>query len=349
MSKNVFQHGFYVEGLQSPRRVCESGVLYRAACEAHEGVTAKSELYLSVYTFPDSFLESVKATGRTAGYDGVCWGKFLWFDIDRAWNLPTAVSDTVRLYGWLRKLGVQGMQIWFSGSKGFHLGVPICAFGDAAVPSEQFAAQCKAVAMNIAEQAGVTIDTTVYDRVRLFRIPNSKHEKTGLYKIPVTHNELQASDEVSWLLERARNPRRLLLTTESTGDADNDDVTYCETTVCIEQACHLWREVTANLEVKEKDTDTSSHWPAQSQHFPASGNNYPRLRKATLDFILDGAAEGKRAVELFKTTTDCVRCGWSEDAIFSLLPDAAKRTGLDIYEIEKQIRDGIRAEKGETK
>ena len=36
-----------------------------------------------------------------------------------------------------------------------------------------------------------TVDTQIYDNKRLFRIPNTRHEKSGLYKIPITLNELQ--------------------------------------------------------------------------------------------------------------------------------------------------------------
>ena len=40
-----------------------------------------------------------------------------------------------------------------------------------------------------------TVDTQVYDNKRLFRIPNTMHEKSGLYKIPITPLELAKATE----------------------------------------------------------------------------------------------------------------------------------------------------------
>ena len=41
------------------------------------------------------------------------------------------------------------------------------------------------------ELAGdIKIDTVVYDIVRLFRLSNTKHGKSGLYKVPLTAAEI---------------------------------------------------------------------------------------------------------------------------------------------------------------
>lgn len=100
-------------------------------------------------------------------------------------------------------------------------------------------------------------------------------------------------------------------------------------------------EIWQNAEQYMPTGGQTQAWAPQSQTFPGGDQRFPRLRRDSLEFILEGVPEGERAVQLFKTTADCVRCGWSEDAIYSLLPDAARRTGLPINEIQKQIQDGI--------
>src|SRR5208337_1970619 len=37
-----------------------------------------------------------------------------------------------------------------------------------------------------------TVDLKVYDKRRLWRLPNSQHQKSQLYKIPLTHKELES-------------------------------------------------------------------------------------------------------------------------------------------------------------
>ena len=58
--------------------------------------------------------------------------------------------------------------MFFSGAKGFHVGLPLTLAGSPE-PSDGFHQVAKRFAVGIAERQGVTIDTGVYDRVRIFR------------------------------------------------------------------------------------------------------------------------------------------------------------------------------------
>jgi len=53
-----------------------------------------------------------------------------------------------------------------------------------------------------------TVDTSIYERRRLWRLLNSKHQKTGLYKIPLTLTELEklTIDEIKELALKPRDP-----------------------------------------------------------------------------------------------------------------------------------------------
>lgn len=81
------------------------------------------------------------------------------------------------------------IRIFFSGQKGIHIVVPAEVFG--VEPSKNLNEYYRVMAEKIAENISYgTIDFKVYDRRRLFRIPNSIHHKTGLYKIPLSYQEL---------------------------------------------------------------------------------------------------------------------------------------------------------------
>lgn len=374
MDIHDFEGGFFVEGTGGLREPCHAQTLFQAACEADETITWRQEFYLSMYQFPTEFLEQVKETGKTAGYIGACWSRWLWFDIDRDGDLDTALEDTATLAEylvWGRLLHANGLveewphkdenaifvphskflSFWFSGKKGFHIGLPMAVFGDAASPSESFHDQVKAVVLEIARRAGVIIDTGVYDRVRLFRCPNTRHGKTDHYKIPLSYREIKEW-EMTTILERAKRPRQLV--DISSGEKlEGDDVKFSSDVSEMSAAAELWRSVVSNMKSadsggeKKKDTDKQTASKAtryrQMQTLPESGESVPRLRRATLEFIRQGVEPGNRAVALFEAAADCTRCQWPAEGVFSVLMDVARNTGLSGYEAEKQIVDGINA------
>lgn len=151
--------GFYADGVTNSRKRCFVREAHREACEASDAVTRKTDYYLSMFEFPEAFLQEVAVTGKTAGYNGVCGGQFLWFDIDREGDLESAVKDTMKLIEHIVAtfgLTPENMQVFFSGAKGFHVGISTQVFGEAAMPSEGFNSLCKAVAERIGKEAGVT-------------------------------------------------------------------------------------------------------------------------------------------------------------------------------------------------
>lgn len=211
MSINDSEGGFFVEGLKGSRRPCHAETMYRAACGGDGAITGKTEFYLSLHTFPAAFIEQLKTTGKTAGYCGETFSRWLWFDIDREGDLPAALEAASRLADFLVKDFVpdtESLSLWFSGAKGFHVGLPVSVFGGASPPAVAFHTQCKAVAVEVARLAGVEVDTAIYDRVRLFRCPNTRHGKTGLYKIPISFWELTGIKNLGAILDWAKAPRR---------------------------------------------------------------------------------------------------------------------------------------------
>jgi len=81
------------------------------------------------------------------------------------------------------------VRIFFSGKKGLHLIVPAKTLG--LRPDKELNEIFRLMALDIKKSSKhKTLDTCIYDRKRLFRVPGSIHQDTGLYKVPLTYHEL---------------------------------------------------------------------------------------------------------------------------------------------------------------
>ena len=90
------------------------------------------------------------------------------------------------------KVPKEFIRIYFSGSKGFHIIVPHVVFG--IQPCKDLNNKFKTIALEINKHTlNKTVDTRIYDKKRLIRLPHSINGKTGLYKVPLTENILRAS------------------------------------------------------------------------------------------------------------------------------------------------------------
>ena len=97
------------------------------------------------------------------------------------------------------KVPEDDIHVYFSGSKGFHIIVPWQVFGFK--PSATINNDFKMMVKDIAKQIGAIkkpgddptkphLDLGIYDRRRLFRIPNTKNAKSGFYKVPLPFRSL---------------------------------------------------------------------------------------------------------------------------------------------------------------
>jgi hypothetical protein len=109
------------------------------------------------------------------------------------------------------------IQLYFSGAKGFHLMLDTRLFGPV-TPSKNLPLIFDSMRRHLAQEVPVplrqTIDLSIRDRVRLLRLPNTLHEKTGLYKVILSQDELHrlGAEEIR---ERARAVRPLTRTDET--------------------------------------------------------------------------------------------------------------------------------------
>lgn len=166
--------------------------------------------YITVFRFPQEYLEHRKQFGSVSGYAGPAFADYLPIDIDRENDLDAARRAALKVAVTIHEMfGVREDQVryYFSGAKGYHLLIPTVLMGDVK-PSEHLPAAFRTMALGIAEMAEETIDSAIYDVNRLFRLPDTQHPKSGLFKVELTWEEFSTLD-ISAHRRLAEKPRGL--------------------------------------------------------------------------------------------------------------------------------------------
>lgn len=331
----AMRHGYRIVGpCSAERRLVDWPAAFRAYAECDPRARVESEAYLSAFTFGDDFAEHLRATGSTRGFPGACWAPWLWFDIDReptAGGIDAALHDARKLAVALSdKYGVDdAAQLWFySGAKGFHVGIPTALWAPA--PSVDFHRIVRRLAETIAEAADAPIDVSVYDKVRAFRAPNSRHPATGRHKRHLTTDEVMELSAAA-ILDRAGKPEPFELPDPPAESADF-------------LVAH-WD--TAAAQVREQ-AEAAEHRRVGL----ASGSNAPKLNKLTLDFIRHGAAPGGGAADADRATgcgrhrrcysaaANLAELGAPLPLCLALLDESALDCGLPPSDVRRAIENG---------
>ena len=271
------------------------------------------EAYLSAFTFGPDFREYLLAHGTTMGFDGVCGSEFIWFDIDND-NLEFARRDAVRLcLSLVERFAVDEgeLLIWFSGSKGFHVGLPTVFWKPQ--PSLTFNRTARQFAKVLAAEANVAIDLGTYAKVQAFRAPNSRHAKSGLHKRHLSLRELTHLS-VERIRALAVEPKEFDLPEPILGNA---------------QAGADWQAAVQAVDAER----------AARVERIAIGK--PLLNRSTLDFIRKGADTGNRHRLLFSAAANLAEFRCPAELAHQLLTDAALDSGLSPSDTQRQIDCGL--------
>jgi hypothetical protein len=185
----MITNGFRVFGKKGLRRLVDAEAAFTGYARCELDAEVDREAFLSAFTFGDEFQEQLERTGSTRDYHGPCGANHIWWDVDRD-DLDDALADAKNLAAKIKELYGEPLA-FFSGKKGFHFGLETCRWNPSS--SLDFNRVARQFAVAAAEQAGVEIDTSVYDKVRPFRAPNSRHSSTGLYKVRLEWQDLMAS------------------------------------------------------------------------------------------------------------------------------------------------------------
>jgi hypothetical protein len=325
MDANGFPFGFrIVGGPENPRKRVEWRAAFEAYAAADERAAVHEGGFLSAFTFPEAFRDHLAETRSTKGYAGPCAAPWLWFDVDRepeAGGLEAALADTRRLCSKLPDLyGVaeDGLLVFLSGSKGFHVGLPTFGFGVPAGLGVHRAAGTFVEAT--AKRCQVRVDLTIFDRVRAFRAPNARHPKTGLHKRRFTVEELLRLP-LEKLLEMAREP----VAFELPGSGAMR---------CGPELPAAWNEAERAAAAAE----------ASSNAFRAalrSGEGTPELSRSTRDFIREGCAEGERHSRLYSAAANMGEFGSVRALALALLRPRGEDLGLSPRDTRAAIENGL--------
>jgi hypothetical protein len=286
-----------------------------AACDPKAEVDR--EAYLSAFWFGTDFRTYLRETGSTKGFDGTCWAPFIWWDID-AENDPQAALDGARrlastILERYRPLDECDLLLFFSGAKGFHVGLP--TFWEPA-PSIDFNRVARRFAEGFAQLASVNIDTSIYDKVRAFRAPNSWHPKTGLHKRRLTHDELMGLS-LDGIGRLAESPEPFALSAPS---------------ATCNPAAADWSDAAARVREEAE---------GKARRRAAVANGTPMLNRQTLDFIRDGAEQGDRHRLLFSAAANLAEFACPPALAHALLTEAALDSGLSPSDVRRQIECGL--------
>ncbi len=129
-------------------------------------------------------------------------------DFDSSEDMDNAKNDCLTVISSLH-LQPDTFKVFFSGNKGFHLYIRQEFFNIPA--NDRTAKSFEAIATELGKRFNLnTLDDSIYQANRKFRIPNSQHQKTGLHKIEIDWRRLESLtiDEIKNL---AKTPQKLTL------------------------------------------------------------------------------------------------------------------------------------------
>jgi len=204
-----------------------------------------------------------------------------------------------------------------SGGKGFHCGIPTALFAPTASPN--FHAVARQFVESVATEAKVAVDVGVFDRVRAFRAPNSRHPKTGLHKrfVPV---EILDTVTLDGVLDMARQPQPFDV--PSTDGVESADMLVA-----------VWDA--AGRAVVEKAAAVD-----QRRLEVASGERAVTLNKLTRAFLNGEVEAGDRHRLLYSAAANLAELGCPLSALMALLTEPALDLGLPPKDVARAIENG---------
>lgn len=294
--------------------------LYAAADPA---IQPELPSFLGAFTYPRAMKTHFERTGSTRGYVGPCGVPELRFDLDDE-DIEEASRNAHRLFRYLAdRYAVP--TIFVSGSKGYHLSVPTGGSIEPASPNPRIA---RSLAARIAEDAGVPIDLGVYDAVRLWRAPNSRHQRTGLFKVIIPDPDDLPYLDLSDLRGRAARPVPYVVEAPSSAP---------------QRLVDDW--LAATVEVQRLDAETRERKAGRP-------NGSARMNPLTWTLIRepesieqggggrDGTFQGRHKA-IFSAAANLAEFGTLEALIHGLLFGPGRDTGLRADEVTRQIASGI--------
>ncbi len=179
----------------------ELGARFQAYSAAHKPI----DCFSTYFWYPNAMAEYFKSNDNSVkGYDGPVYAEIIPVDIDDKTDLKKAHDRAKKAIHLLEghEIDLKILRTYFSGYKGFHE-VPSVLFG--VEPATRLNEVFKKIVQRLLPD--IPFDPVNYDKVRLWRLPNTVNSKTGLYKIPLSAHELMTLtiDEIRKMAEHPRD------------------------------------------------------------------------------------------------------------------------------------------------
>lgn len=153
----------------------------------------KTGIYTSVFQYNDRDIDTAAALGS------------LYFDFDSNSEPEVVLNEVYKVLAYLLEfIPRDGIRVFFSGKKGFHIECEAITLGVSA--SDDLAGVFRFIANHVKQALGVqSLDFNVYDLRRMWRVPNTRHQHTGLFKVECMHL-LQDGVGLTEILKYAEEP-----------------------------------------------------------------------------------------------------------------------------------------------
>jgi hypothetical protein len=277
---------------------------------------AYTECFSTYFLFDSGLQEHVKGNGHSvSGYQGPCHAHYLPLDIDSP-DLGQALETARGISRYfLDKVGVpeEAVVPYYSGMKGFHLSVATRVFGDVK-PSVELPKTFREIRKAIVQESGVSpdaVDFAISDRMRLLRLPNTRHSKSGLYKVPLKVEEL-LSAEPEEIRRIAEKPRETWLTDES-GMLPRHQVEPVPDAVEMFYQC-----------AEQAERKSYSDLPAPAS-FLARGDLDRALCRAELELYREGVSQGARSAMTLRLASRMRSAGYAKEETSEMIESFAGR------------------------
>lgn len=179
----------YVPHLDSVIR--DRGVFVWDEVEAYQKKHDNIGIYTSVFQYETMDVNQCRRLGS------------LYFDLDSAGAEQSHKETTLLLEHVSKFVHESAIRLYFTGSKGFHIELEALALGISA--SAKLSDGFRYIASDIVAQLGLeTVDFQCYDSRRMWRLVNSRHQKTNLFKVPLQLDQINNS--LDWILNYAESP-----------------------------------------------------------------------------------------------------------------------------------------------
>lgn len=271
--------------------------------------------FFSMMKYNESQYQEWKKTNSLAGQHGGLTDK-IWFDFDSENNIPLAFDDAKVLYKRLVEHGFkdENIQISFSGNKGV---------GFIVVLDDQLTlAEVRSICFTLAQDLN-TFDTSMYDHQRIFRLLFTKNEKSGLYKIPLTSDEL-----LNYNIADIKNSAK-----DVSGYSFNDVISFYQKAVPSNKIIALKNK--APKETKKKESKVSIK---MTENLDLS--NKPTFLTNCRWYLQNGFfEEGNRSKILLCLASTYKNLGYTEELVYRMLKGVAeiqsKRNGTERFPDEE--------------